>query len=160
MPAETKSAPLTPFSFKRRDPGPSDVVVEIAYSGICHSDIHQVRDEWGGSMYPMVPGHEIVGHVTAVGAGRDALQGRRPCRCRRNGRFVQGLRQLQGAGRGLLRKGFRRHLQCQGLLRRGHLRRLREQHRCRPALCSQHLEEAGAETGRGCSAALCGDHNV
>jgi len=66
--AETKSAPLTPFSFERRDPGPDDVVVEIAYSGICHSDIHQVRDEWGGSMYPMVPGHEIVGHVSAVGS--------------------------------------------------------------------------------------------
>ena len=44
------------------------MVVEIAYCGICHSDIHQVRDEWGGSMYPMVPGHEIVGKVTAVGA--------------------------------------------------------------------------------------------
>ncbi len=66
--AQSASAPLTPFSFERRDPGPKDVVVEIAYSGICHSDIHQVRDEWGGSMYPMVPGHEIVGKVTAVGS--------------------------------------------------------------------------------------------
>ena len=66
--AQSASAPLTPFSFERRDPGPNDVVVEIAYSGICHSDIHQVRDEWGGSMYPMVPGHEIVGKVTAVGS--------------------------------------------------------------------------------------------
>ncbi len=65
--AQSASAPLTPFSFERRDPGPSDVVVEIAYSGICHSDIHQVRNEWGGAMYPMVPGHEIVGTVTAVG---------------------------------------------------------------------------------------------
>ncbi len=66
--AQSASAPLTPFSFERRDPRPTDVVVEIAYSGICHSDIHQVRDEWGGSMYPMVPGHEIVGKVTAVGS--------------------------------------------------------------------------------------------
>src|SRR5665213_2310642 len=64
---DTKS-PLVPFNFDRRDPGPNDVVVEIAYCGICHSDIHQVRDEWGQSIYPMVPGHEIVGHVTAVGA--------------------------------------------------------------------------------------------
>jgi uncharacterized zinc-type alcohol dehydrogenase-like protein len=64
---DTKSA-LKPWSFERREPGPCDVVVEIAYCGICHSDIHQVRNEWGGSMYPMVPGHEIVGHVTAVGA--------------------------------------------------------------------------------------------
>ena len=66
--AMSASAPLTRYDFTRRDPGPKDVVVEIAYCGICHSDIHQVRDEWGGSIYPMVPGHEIVGTVTAVGA--------------------------------------------------------------------------------------------
>ena len=66
--AQTKTSPLTPFHFDRREPGPTDVVVAIDYCGICHSDIHQVRDEWGGSIYPMVPGHEIVGHVTAVGA--------------------------------------------------------------------------------------------
>jgi len=66
--AHDKKSPLVPFNFERREPGPNDVVVEIAYSGICHSDIHQVRDEWGQSIYPMVPGHEIVGHVTAVGA--------------------------------------------------------------------------------------------
>jgi uncharacterized zinc-type alcohol dehydrogenase-like protein len=65
--AYDKKSPLRPFRFDRRDPGPNDVVVEITYCGICHSDIHQVRDEWGGSIYPMVPGHEIVGHVTAVG---------------------------------------------------------------------------------------------
>ena len=65
--AHDKKSPLTPFHFERREPGPHDVVVEITYCGICHSDIHQVRDEWGGSIYPMVPGHEIVGHVTAVG---------------------------------------------------------------------------------------------
>ena len=66
--AHHKSDQLAPWNFERRDPGPQDVVVEILYSGICHSDIHQVRDEWGGSMYPMVPGHEIVGRVTAVGS--------------------------------------------------------------------------------------------
>lgn len=65
--AQSKTSSLAPYSFERRDPGPSDVVVEIAYCGICHSDIHQVRDEWGGSVYPMVPGHEIVGRVTAAG---------------------------------------------------------------------------------------------
>ena len=64
---DAKSA-LVPFDFERREPGSKDVVVEIAYCGICHSDIHQARNEWGGSIYPMVPGHEIVGHVTAVGA--------------------------------------------------------------------------------------------
>jgi uncharacterized zinc-type alcohol dehydrogenase-like protein len=66
--AHDPKSPLVPFNFERRDPGPNDVVVEIAYSGICHSDIHQVRNEWGGSIYPMVPGHEIVGHVAAVGS--------------------------------------------------------------------------------------------
>jgi uncharacterized zinc-type alcohol dehydrogenase-like protein len=66
--AYDKSSPLAPFSFARRDPGPHDVAVEIDFCGICHSDIHQVRDEWGGSIYPMVPGHEIVGRVSAVGS--------------------------------------------------------------------------------------------
>ncbi len=65
--AQAPTTPLTPFNFERRDPGPHDVQIEILYCGVCHSDIHQVRDEWGGSIYPMVPGHEIVGRVTAVG---------------------------------------------------------------------------------------------
>jgi uncharacterized zinc-type alcohol dehydrogenase-like protein len=65
--AQDKQAPLAPFHFERRDPSPHDVRFEILYCGVCHSDIHQARDEWGGSIYPMVPGHEIVGRVTAVG---------------------------------------------------------------------------------------------
>ena len=64
---DAKSA-LVPFDFERREPGPKDVVIGIDFCGICHSDIHQVRNEWNNAMYPMVPGHEIVGHVTAVGA--------------------------------------------------------------------------------------------
>jgi uncharacterized zinc-type alcohol dehydrogenase-like protein len=66
--AASATSPLGPFSIERRNPGPHDVQIEILYCGICHSDIHQVRNEWGGSIYPMVPGHEIVGRVTAVGA--------------------------------------------------------------------------------------------
>jgi uncharacterized zinc-type alcohol dehydrogenase-like protein len=66
--AHDPHSPLVPFSFTRREPGPHDVQIEILYAGICHSDLHQVRDDWGGSLYPMVPGHEIVGRVTAVGA--------------------------------------------------------------------------------------------
>ena len=73
--AHDKSSPLVPYNFDRRDPGPDDVVVEIAYCGICHSDIHQVRDEWGNAIYPMVPGHEIVGRVTAVGKNVKKLKG-------------------------------------------------------------------------------------
>jgi uncharacterized zinc-type alcohol dehydrogenase-like protein len=59
---------LEPFNFERREPGPHDVLIEILYCGICHSDIHQARDEWGGAIFPMVPGHEIVGRVTRVGS--------------------------------------------------------------------------------------------
>ncbi|TCK71583.1 NAD(P)-dependent alcohol dehydrogenase [Acidipila rosea] len=66
--AHSATKPLAPFSFERRSPGEHDVVVEIEYCGVCHSDIHQARNEWGGSNYPMVPGHEIVGKVTAVGS--------------------------------------------------------------------------------------------
>jgi uncharacterized zinc-type alcohol dehydrogenase-like protein len=66
--APQATAPLAPFTFTRRDPGPSDVVIEVAYCGVCHSDLHQVRDEWGGAIFPLVPGHEIVGRVTAVGS--------------------------------------------------------------------------------------------
>jgi len=67
--ARTAKSCLEPFSFERRDPGPKDVVIKILYTGICHSDIHQVRDEWGGARFPMVPGHEIAGKVVAKGAG-------------------------------------------------------------------------------------------
>jgi uncharacterized zinc-type alcohol dehydrogenase-like protein len=58
------SEKLVPFSFSRRKPRPHDVLVEILYCGICHSDLHFIRNDWGMSMYPMVPGHEIVGRVT------------------------------------------------------------------------------------------------
>lgn len=63
-----KSA-LAPFSIAQRDPGANDVRIEILYCGVCHSDIHQARDEWGGSVFPMVPGHEIVGRVVELGSG-------------------------------------------------------------------------------------------
>jgi len=65
--ALSPSSPLTPFSVERRNPGPEDVVIDIRYCGICHSDLHQARDEWGGALFPMVPGHEIVGEVARVG---------------------------------------------------------------------------------------------
>lgn len=57
------------FNFERREVGPNDILIDIQYAGICHSDIHQARGEWGNSTYPMVPGHEIVGRVTKVGSG-------------------------------------------------------------------------------------------
>ena len=60
--------PLGPFSFERRDVGEYDVLMDILYCGVCHSDVHQVRNEWGNSIYPMVPGHEIVGRISKVGS--------------------------------------------------------------------------------------------
>jgi len=61
-------SPLRPFAFERREPAAHDVLISIQFCGVCHSDLHQVRDEWGGSRFPMVPGHEIVGRVVKVGA--------------------------------------------------------------------------------------------
>jgi alcohol dehydrogenase (NADP+) len=65
--AQNETSPLVPFNFERRAVGAHDVQIEILYCGVCHSDIHQVRNEWGGSIFPMVPGHEIVGRIMAVG---------------------------------------------------------------------------------------------
>jgi alcohol dehydrogenase (NADP+) len=65
--AQSATTPLAPWSFERRDPGPEDVQIEILYCGVCHSDLHTVRSEWPGTIYPMVPGHEIVGRVVKVG---------------------------------------------------------------------------------------------
>lgn len=66
--ALTSKAPLAPHTVPRRPVGDEDVSIKILFCGVCHSDIHQARDEWGGSIFPMVPGHEMVGHVTAVGS--------------------------------------------------------------------------------------------
>jgi alcohol dehydrogenase (NADP+) len=63
-----KGRPLAPHTIERREVGPLDVAIDIQFCGICHSDIHQVRDEWGGASFPMVPGHEIIGRVSKVGA--------------------------------------------------------------------------------------------
>jgi uncharacterized zinc-type alcohol dehydrogenase-like protein len=65
---KSPASKLEPFTFERREPGPHDVLIDILYCGICHSDIHQARDEWGGAIFPMVPGHEILGRVTRVGS--------------------------------------------------------------------------------------------
>jgi uncharacterized zinc-type alcohol dehydrogenase-like protein len=65
--AQSATTPLAPFEIERRAPGPHDVQIDIAYCGVCHSDLHQSRSEWGGTLYPCVPGHEIVGRVSAVG---------------------------------------------------------------------------------------------
>src|SRR5208337_2471589 len=66
--AHSATTHLQHFSFERRAPGPKDVQIEILYCGVCHSDLHTARNEWGNTIYPVVPGHEIVGRVTKVGS--------------------------------------------------------------------------------------------
>ena len=66
--AESATSPLAPFPIERRELRPSDVAIDILFCGVCHSDLHQARNDWKGSTYPIVPGHEIVGRVTGVGA--------------------------------------------------------------------------------------------
>jgi uncharacterized zinc-type alcohol dehydrogenase-like protein len=66
--ATAAKAPLTPLTFERRAPREDDVSIDIKFCGVCHSDIHQARDEWGGATFPMVPGHEVAGVVSAVGS--------------------------------------------------------------------------------------------
>ena len=69
MPTPNAQSPLAPFNFTRREPGPTEIVIEILYCGVCHSDLHMARNEWGQSIYPLVPGHEIVGRVSGIGSG-------------------------------------------------------------------------------------------
>ena len=66
--AQSGDTPLAPFSFERRDPQANDVAIDILFCGVCHSDLHTARGEWDGTLYPCVPGHEIVGRVTAIGS--------------------------------------------------------------------------------------------
>jgi uncharacterized zinc-type alcohol dehydrogenase-like protein len=67
--AADSASPLAPFTIERRAPRANEVLIDILYCGVCHSDVHQARDEWGGSIFPMVPGHEIVGRIAQVGEG-------------------------------------------------------------------------------------------
>jgi uncharacterized zinc-type alcohol dehydrogenase-like protein len=66
--AQSPTSPLGPHAIARREPTPTDVEIDILFCGVCHSDLHVARDEWGGTAYPVVPGHEILGRVTRVGA--------------------------------------------------------------------------------------------
>lgn len=67
--AQSPTSDLAPFRFERREPRPDDVVIDILYCGVCHSDLHTARNDWGWTTYPIVPGHEIIGRVVRVGSG-------------------------------------------------------------------------------------------
>src|SRR5215216_6084898 len=104
--AHYAKAPLSPFSFDRREPRDHDVAIDIKYSGICHSDIHQVNNGWGGSTFPMVPGHEIAGivsqfgtEVTRLKVGDRVAVGNFVDSCRKCGPCHKGLEQycVEGA---------------------------------------------------------------
>jgi uncharacterized zinc-type alcohol dehydrogenase-like protein len=98
--AQSTTTPLGPFKFERRDPRPDDVQMEILYCGVCHSDLHMARNEWKGTTYPIVPGHEIVGKITAVGSkvktfkpGQIAAVGCMVDSCRKCSSCKEGLEQ-------------------------------------------------------------------
>jgi alcohol dehydrogenase (NADP+) len=96
--APSPTRPLAPFTIERREPGPRDVLIDILYCGVCHSDVHQARDQWGGSVFPMVPGHEIVGRVRQV--GREVTRFR-PGELAGVGCFVDSCRQCDSCRSGL-----------------------------------------------------------
>ncbi len=114
--AESKTSAVAPFSIERRQPRADDVVIEIDYCGICHTDIHFVHNDWGNTIYPVVPGHEIIGRVTAVG---DAVKGFKPgdrvgvgClvdSCRSCGSCEEGLEQYCEQGLTVTYNGTDRH---------------------------------------------------
>ena len=97
--AASATSPLASTTIARRDPTEHDVQIEILFCGICHSDLHSVRNEWSEFMptvYPIVPGHEIVGRVTKVGSAVTEVQARRPRRRRLPGRFRPHLPRVPG----------------------------------------------------------------
>ncbi|HEY6099444.1 MAG TPA: NAD(P)-dependent alcohol dehydrogenase, partial [Anaeromyxobacter sp.] len=96
--APSPGAPLAPFQIERREPGDRDVEIEIAWCGVCHSDVHQVRDEWREGIFPMVPGHEIVGRVSRVGSQVERF---RPGDRAGVGCFVDSCRACEPCRRGL-----------------------------------------------------------
>ena len=136
--AASATSPLASTTITRRDPTEHDVQIEILFCGICHSDLHQVRNEWSGVMptvYPCVPGHEIVGRVTQGRLRGLQVQARRPRRRWLHGGFRRHLPRVPG-GPGAVLPEHVPHLQLpRQAPRRRHLRRLLGQHRRGPAVC-------------------------
>jgi uncharacterized zinc-type alcohol dehydrogenase-like protein len=98
--AHEAHAHLTPMQFERRALRADDVAIDIAYCGVCHSDAHQVDNDWGNTVFPCVPGHEIVGHVTAVVASSTAASIARPVRKANNNSASKDPRRLITAATG------------------------------------------------------------
>ncbi|HEX4871976.1 MAG TPA: NAD(P)-dependent alcohol dehydrogenase [Nevskiaceae bacterium] len=96
--AAQAKAPLAPYTLTRRAPGPEDVEIDVLFCGVCHSDVHQARAEWGGGLFPMVPGHEIVGRVRRTGGAVRRFQ---PGQAVGVGCIVDSCRQCASCGEGL-----------------------------------------------------------
>jgi uncharacterized zinc-type alcohol dehydrogenase-like protein len=115
--AQSPTSPLAPHAIARRQPTPTDVEIDILYCGVCHSDLHFARNEWGGTVYPVVPGHEILGRVTRVGAkvtrfraGDLAAVGCLVDSCRTCDHCSRGLQQFCLGGATFTYNGADRHL--------------------------------------------------
>ena len=160
--ASSSTSPLAAASIPRRDTGPDDVELEILFCGVCHSDLHTARNEWAvwPTVYPCVPGHEIVGRVTKVGRQCHQLQGGRP-----GGRRLHG-RSRAGRARSC-KEGLEQYCDTGGTVftynspdpardGAGHLRRLLRRDRRERALRPAGLAEAGS--GRGIAAAVRRHH--
>lgn len=102
------SSPMKLATIKRRDPGPRDVEIEIEFCGVCHSDIHTARSEWPGSLYPCVPGHEIIGRVGRVGS--DVTRFKTGDRVGVGCIALPAMRKLRRGAGAILRKRHDRHL--------------------------------------------------
>lgn len=127
--AQNATSPLAPYRFQRRAPGANDVQIEILYCGVCHSDLHTARNEWNNTLYPSVPGHEIVGRVVAVGSSVSQFK---PGDTVGVGCMVDSCQHCASCNEGLEQycERLRRHLQRPGLRwRREYLRWLLGQHR-------------------------------
>ena len=101
--AASRHSDLKRTAFQCDEPGAHDVQIAIEFCGVCHSDIHQARNEWGNTVYPCMPGHELVGRVTRIGSGRDQARGRRHGRCRLHDRQLPRVRGVPRRRRELLR---------------------------------------------------------
>ena len=110
--------PLRPMEFERRALRPDDVAIKITYAGICHSDLHTCRNDWGGTRYPVIPGHEIVGTVTGDRRRGHPPPRRRHGRGRLHGRQLHGVRPVPRRLGSLLPQGLRPDLQQPRLSRR------------------------------------------
>ena len=152
-------SPLAPFTFTRREPGPTEIVVDILYCGVCHSDLHMVRNEWGNAIYPLVPGHEIVGRVTAVGSAVTKFKVGEHRGHRRHRRLLPQVRPLQARRRKLLRRRA-----DADLCRQGPRRRLDHHGRLLLKLCRRRALRPSRSReprhGRRRAAALRGHHDL